>query len=110
MKNIRSPITIILLCITLTGRGQFPDFIPVDTGAIYASTGHHVASGWFDIDNDNDNDMDVIITNSSGYNYTNHPNLLYKNELDGYFTRVTDTGYTIQNTNCWITWSVWRYR
>jgi hypothetical protein len=74
---------------------SIPEFTQILSGAIYSSTGHHVASGWFDMDNDND--MDVIITNSSGYNYTNHPNLMYKNEGNGNFTQVTNTEYTLQS-------------
>ena len=73
---------------------SIPVFTRIDTGAIYSSTGHHIASGWFDMDNDDD--MDVIITNSSGYNYRNHPNLMYKNEGNGYFTQVKYTEYTLQ--------------
>ena len=84
-------ITLILvqctLALSFVSQAQFPEFTIIDTGAIYTSTGHHVASGWFDMDNDNY--MDVIITNSSGYNYTGHLNLLYKNELPFKVTRIT---------------------
>ncbi|WP_372950542.1 SMP-30/gluconolactonase/LRE family protein [Mariniphaga sp.] len=92
-------ITLILvqctLALSFVSQAQFPEFTIIDTGAIYTSTGHHVASGWFDMDNDND--MDLIITNSSGMGYTNHPNLLYKNELNGNFIQVTNTEYTLQS-------------
>ena len=84
-----------ILALSCVLKAQFPEFTRIDTGAIYTSAGHHVASGWFDMDNDDD--MDVIITNSSGMGYTNHPNLLYINELNGHFTKVIDTGYTIQS-------------
>jgi len=84
-----------ILALSCELKAQFPEFTRIDTGAIYTSTGHHVSSGWFDMDNDND--MDVIITNSSGMGYTNHPNLLFKNELNGYFIQVTNTEYTLKN-------------
>ena len=75
-----------ILALSCELKAQFPEFTKINTGAIHESTGHHVSSGWFDMDNDND--MDLIITNSSGTGYTNHPNLMYKNELNGYFTQV----------------------
>lgn len=80
-----------ILAMALTARAQFPSFTKIDTGAIYSSTGHHLASGWFDMDNDND--MDVVITNT-GLNYFDHPNLMYKNEGHGSFTQVLNTEYT----------------
>ena len=86
-----------ILALSCVLKAQFPEFTKINTGAIHESTGHHVSSGWFDIDNDND--MDLIITNSSGYLYTNHPNLMYKNEGNGNFTQVKNTEYTLQILN-----------
>ena len=97
MKTKILKTLIIVQCILALSCGlkaQFSEFTKINTGAIHESTGHHVASGWFDMDNDND--MDVIITNSSGYLYTNHPNLMYKNEGNGNFTQVKNTEYTLQ--------------
>ena len=81
---------------TFHSSAQLPNFTKVDTGAIYESTGHHIASGWFDMDNDGD--MDVIITNT-GKGYNNHPNLLYKNEQNGHFKQIKNTDYTNQILN-----------
>ena len=74
-----------LVLLTLTAQAQLPNFTPAETGPIYESTGAHLASGWFDMDNDDD--MDLVITNTSGYNsiYINHPNLLYRNDGSGSF-------------------------
>jgi hypothetical protein len=95
--NILKTLIIVqcILAFSHSLKAQFPEFTRIDTGAIYTITGQHVSSGWFDMDNDND--MDLIITNSSGMGYTNHPNLLYKNELNGYFIQVTNTEYTLKN-------------
>ena len=38
--------------------------------------------------------MDVVITNSSGYNYKSHANLLYSNEREGKFSRIITNDYT----------------
>jgi len=80
-----------VVAFSITTNAQFPEFTRIDTGAIHASSGHHISSGWFDMDNDGD--MDVVITNTSGKGYTNHPNLLYKNERMGNFIQVKNTEY-----------------
>lgn len=90
-------LLIILAFLSGNTKAQIPEFTRIDTGAIFTSTGHHISSGWFDMDNDND--MDVIITNTSGMGYTGHPNLMYRNELNGNFTQITNTDYTLQNLN-----------
>lgn len=76
-------------------KAQFPEFTRIDTGAIHASTGHHISSGWFDMDNDRD--MDVVITNTSGIGYTDHPNLFYRNESNGFFSRISNTEFANQS-------------
>ena len=80
-----------MFALALTTHAQFPDFTPIESGPIYESTGHHTYSGCFDMDNDLF--VDVLITNT-GLNYLYHPNLMYKNEGLGSFTRVTNTEYT----------------
>ena len=57
-------ITLILvqctLALSFVSQAQFPEFTIIDSGAIYTRTGHHVASGWFEMDNDNDMDAGKI--------------------------------------------------
>lgn len=95
MRTIRVIIiSFLLYAIAEISHAQFPDFTISDTGSIPQSTGHHVASGCFDMDNDGD--LDLIITNSSGMGYTNHPNLIYRNERNNLYQQITNTPYTLE--------------
>jgi hypothetical protein len=94
MNNSRNAITLIMLGVTLAGKGQLPDFTPVDTGAIYEyGAGEQHASGII-IDADNDGDMDPVIGNA-GIEFTPIPLVLYRNERNGKYvpgTFLAETG------------------
>jgi hypothetical protein len=90
-QHLNSAIFALLISAMVTN-AQIPEFNLVESGEIPLNDGHHVASAWFDMDNDGD--MDVVITNSSGYNYYNHANLLYSNDREGKFSRIQSNDYT----------------
>ncbi len=75
-----------------TGNGNF---VSVDSGAIYGSTGLlSRGANWVDIDNDRD--IDLFIANESGA-----VDYMYKNNGGGYFTSVTGIAPTTSGGASW---------
>src|SRR5512135_2259026 len=58
-----------------------PNFTKITTGPIVSDGAHSLAAAWVDFDGDGD--LDLFVTNPDG------PNLLYRNDGHGVFTRIT---------------------
>lgn len=85
MKRKYCYLTIIvsLFCAQQT-LAQIPEFVRMDTGAIYDSEGFKLASTHLLFDIDNDGDSDPIICKNSAMNIV-LPLALYENERKGYY-------------------------
>ena len=95
MKNLGyfSAFLVVVLFCSLHANAQFPEFIRIDTGAIYESGGltTNSVNSLFDVDNDGD--LDPIISNMSAISSSDPPLSVYLNEGGGFFTRqqfITD--------------------
>jgi hypothetical protein len=68
---------------------QIPEFTRIDTGALASE--YTRGRGMYPVDFDNDGDLDLYIGNSTGFNKgQNRPNLVFKNERDLRFLKVSD--------------------
>lgn len=75
-----------------TGNGNF---LRVDTGIVVSEIGRSRGANWVDIDNDRDLDLFVC-------REINQNEYLYRNNGNGYFTKITDSPLT---TNAGESWS-----
>jgi hypothetical protein len=75
-----------------TGNGNF---LRVDTGIVVSEIGRSRGANWVDIDNDRDLDLFVC-------RELNQNEYLYRNNGNGYFTKITDSPLT---TNAGESWS-----
>jgi hypothetical protein len=73
---------------------QEPQFTRIDTGTLVEEVVR--GRGMYPVDIDQDGDLDLYIGNSTGVTLTgggsgkNRPNLLYRNERNGNFTKITE--------------------
>ena len=74
-----------------TGSGNF---VKIDTGAVVSEIGNSRGMNWVDIDNDRD--LDIFVCREEG-----RVSYLYKNNGNGYFTKITDTPLTSHTADSW---------
>ena len=74
-----------------TGGGNFQK---IDTGVIVSETAYSRGANWVDIDNDRDPDLFVCREG-------NQNEFLYKNNGNGYFTKITSTPLTSNGGESW---------
>lgn len=74
-----------------TGSGNF---VKIDTGIAVSEIGNSRGMNWVDIDNDRD--LDIFVCREEG-----RISYLYKNNGNGYFTKVTNTPLTSQAGDSW---------
>ncbi len=74
-----------------TGGGNF---IKIDTGVVSSETAYSRGINWVDIDNDRD--LDIFVCREGNQN-----EFLYKNNGNGYFTKVTNTPLTLNGGESW---------
>jgi hypothetical protein len=86
----------ILFCILIQTRSfaqsTIPEFLQLNGSEVSNSSGYHDGAGFVDIDNDGDQDM--IITNTTS---NSKPNLMYRNERNNRFVKISSTEYTMQD-------------
>jgi hypothetical protein len=89
MKTITKILPLILVaCIYYNLEAQIPEFTRIDTGAL--ASDYARGRGMYPVDFDNDGDLDLYIGNSTGLNGQNRPNLVYKNERNLRFKKITE--------------------
>ncbi len=69
-------------------------FVKIDTGAIVSETAYSRGVNWIDIDSDRD--LDLFVCREG-----NRVNFLYKNNGNGYFTKITNTALTLDGGEFW---------
>ena len=69
-------------------------FVKIDTGATVSETAYSRGVNWIDIDNDRD--LDLFVCREG-----NRVNFLYKNNGNGYFTKITNTALTSEAGEFW---------
>jgi hypothetical protein len=89
MKYLYCVIT--LLCISFPGFANSQSFTKITTGAIVNDGGWSYGCNWADFNNDGYQDL-FVVNNQTG----NKNNLLYMNNKDGSFTKVT-TGIVVSD-------------
>jgi hypothetical protein len=70
----------VVLAVTTASHAQ-PNFTKITTGPVVSDLAYSVAACWVDFDGDGD--LDLFVTNPNG------PNLLYLNDGQGKFTKIT---------------------
>lgn len=96
MKTVRQfhiPLHHVLLCVVISwpmlASSQIPYFTRIDTGALVNEVIR--GRGLYVVDYDLDGLLDLYIGNSTGVNKgTDRPNLLFRNEGHGIFTKASD--------------------
>lgn len=89
MKTIAKKLLPILVAwISCNLEAQIPEFTRIDTGAL--ASDYSRGRGMYPVDFDNDGDLDLYIGNSTGLNGKNRPNLVYKNERNLRFEKITE--------------------
>lgn len=98
MKSYRIYLACVPILLGLWTAAFAQTFTRVDTSIITRDgTGFSTGASWGDYDNDGDDDL--FISNSS--NLVAQKNFLYRNEGEGYFTRIT-TGEIVTETSAFI--------
>ncbi|MBK9405015.1 MAG: VCBS repeat-containing protein [Ignavibacteria bacterium] len=69
-------------------------FVKIDTGATVSETAYSRGVNWIDIDSDRD--LDLFVCREG-----NRVNFLYKNNGNGYFTKITNTALTSEAGEFW---------
>lgn len=69
-------------------------FVKTDTGAVVSETAYSRGVNWIDIDSDRD--LDLFVCREG-----NRVNFLYKNNGNGYFTKITNTALTSETGEFW---------
>lgn len=69
-------------------------FVKTDTGAVVSETAYSRGVNWIDIDSDRD--LDLFVCREG-----NRVNFLYKNNGNGYFTKITNTALTSEAGEFW---------
>ncbi|MBK7158263.1 MAG: VCBS repeat-containing protein [Ignavibacteria bacterium] len=69
-------------------------FVKIDTGAVVSETAYSRGVNWIDIDSDRD--LDLFVCREG-----NRVNFLYKNNGNGYFTKITNTALTSETGEFW---------
>ena len=91
-KNVIQ-VMVVLVFITDFAFAQMPQFTRIDTGTLVQEVVR--GRGMYLVDMDQDGDLDLYIGNSTGVNFPeaageNRPNLLYRNDRNLNFTKITE--------------------